>query len=1034
MGDAPDGSQFIGRVGELTRLKAALAAATAGTGRTVIVGGEAGIGKTRLLEQFMAAARVDGARVLGGACIEFSGRGLPYAPFVEALGSLVRSVEAARLPALLGPGRRGLARLLPELDERATEAAVEPDTDRGGQARLFELVLDVIERISQSAPLVLVVEDLQWADDDTRDLLAFLLRHLRSARILTVLSVRSDGADGDDWLLPFLAELERDDRVDRIELSPFDRRELSQLLASKADHNPSAELVDDILTRSGGNPFYADQLSAMVRSDSRAGDTIPPRLHDVLAARMAGLPSTALEVVRASAAAGRRVDDDMLAAVLGLPVRELTDALRTAIDHGILATVEDTGGSSAYTFRHALLREVAYGQLLPGERIRLHAAFADQLLARGDQGADVEASELAYHLDGARQFRHAVPVLIEAGEVAERAFAYGQAGRQYARALHLWDQSGIDDVTTGLDRVWVMQRAAECALLSGAHDRAIELGRGAIALLERADQADPARLGMLNERFRWYIWESGDRAAAERAVADAVQRIPAEPPSAARARVLAQAAGLRMEAGDLGAAMRLAGDAMALARAVGAAAEEALAGGILGWCQAASGDIDLGTSTYRHALSIAERLGGAEGIALGHSNLAALLDRVGRTVASLEVALDGYAIVRRLGVSRTYGGVLLGHAAKALFDLGRWTEAIARVDEGLALDPLGRGALELHLARARIDAGQGRYPEAAEHLARVRELAHSTGLTGALGPSILATEADLAQRQGRLDDVRAAVGRGFGLVADDRSLDPALGWLAGIGLRAEADAAELARARHDADGLTTATARATEIAAVVMRASTRPAIAADARLDAMLALCMAERRRLDGPGDGSDWGEVAKHWDALHRPHRAAYAQFRQAEALLGSHGSRADAAASLRMAHGVAVALGADPLCSEIELLARYARIEVADRVGLDTPLPRAADLVSNDPGLTERESEVIRLVAAGWSNQEIGDALFITRKTASVHVSNILGKLGVRNRVEAAAIAHRLGMAEDHSTASSLPGGSAGVAPEPVARRAPG
>ena len=1021
MGDVPDAIQFIGRADELTRLKAALATATAGTGRTIILGGEAGIGKTRLLEKFATDARVDGAQVLSGGCIEFDGRGLPFAPFVEALRALVRTVEVARVPALLGPARHGLATLLlPELDQHLPSAAVESEIDRGGQARLFEIVLDVMEWISRSAPVVLVVEDLQWADDDSRDLLAFLLRHLRSARVLTVLSVRTDGPDDDDRLLPYLAELERADRVERIDLRPFDRRELGQLLAATAGRALTVELLDDILTRSGGNPFYAGQLIAMVRSGDGDGATLPPRLHDILAARLAGLPATALEVTRAAAAAGRRVDDDMLAALLEMPARELTDALRAAIDDGILVTVEDTEGSSGYVFRHGLLREVAYRQLLPGERIRLHAAFAGHLLARGDQGASVEASELAYHLDGARQFRHAVPVLIEAGEVAERAFAYGQAGHRYARALALWDQSGIDDVATGLDRVWVMQRAAECALLMGAHQRAIELGQGALALLERSDPADPVRVGAVGERLRWYLWDSGDHAAAEMAVADAVERIPGQPPSATRARVLAQAAGLRMEAGDLVEAMQLASQAISLAQVVGASAEEALAGGILGWCQAVSGDIDTGIRTYRHALSIAERLGGVEGIALGHSNLAAMLDRVGRSEASLEVALGCFSIVRRMGVSRTYGGVLLGQAAKALFDLGRWTEAAAKADEGLALDPLGRGALGLHLARARIDAGQGRYDEAAEHLDQARWLAESTGLTGTFGPSILAGVADLALRQGRLDDVRAAVDSGFGFVADERPLDPALGWLAETGLRAEADAAGVARVRHDAGGLAAATARGTEIAAVVQRASKAPALAADSRLAAMLALCRAERRRLDGPGDGSEWEKVATHWETLKRPHPAAYARFRQGEALLGSHGSRVDAVAALRAAHRVAAALDAVPLRSDIELLARYARIDLPAQVEGEATPPPPADDHSEELGLTERESEVIRLVAAGWSNQQIADALFITRKTASVHVSNILGKFGVSNRVEAAAIAHRIGLGDDLPVIPPTPAGA--------------
>jgi DNA-binding CsgD family transcriptional regulator/tetratricopeptide (TPR) repeat protein len=465
-----------------------------------------------------------------------------------------------------------------------------------------------------------------------------------------------------------------------------------------------------------------------------------------------------------------------------------------------------------------------------------------------------------------------------------------------------------------------------------------------------------------------------------------------------------------MEAGDLDAATRLAGEAMAMARVVRATSEEALAGGILGWCLAVAGQVELGTKTYRDALAIAEELGGAEGVALGHANLAALLDRVGQTELSLSVALDGYAVVRRLGVSRTYGGALLGHAAKALFDLGRWAEAADIADQGLDLDPVGRAAVELHLARARIDANQGRQAEAEKHLSRARALCDTPGLLGSYLPSLLAGDADLARRERNLDRVRAAVDAGTRYAAADRPLDPALGWLAETGLAAEADAAAVARARQDVPGLAEAKARIEAILGVVQQAVDAPAIAADARTGAVLALCEAEARRTDGPGDGSEWALAADRWEALRRPHPAAYARYRQAEALLGSHGSRDSVSALLERAHDVAVALEADPLRADVERLARHARIELhsAEPGPGMGPAPAAKGRLDTF-GLTDRESEVIGLVAAGWTNQQIADALFITRKTASVHVSNIMSKFGVRNRVEAAAIAHRLGMTSD-------------------------
>ena len=1009
MAEPSKASQFVGRERELARLVALLDRAGEGDGGVAVVGGDAGIGKTHLIGRFTGIARDRGAQVLEGACLEFVGRGLPFAPFVEALRAFTRSVDPGRLPALLGPGRRALGWLVPELNERPAEPAERLELDQTGQARLFEHVLGVLERIARTTPVVFVVEDLQWADGDTRDLLAFLVRHLRASRVLLVVSIRTEDVDVHDPVLPFLAELERDDGVERIEIGPFRRAELAELLAGMGLQPLSGDDLDAIAERSGGNPFFAEQLLAV--ASAGGGPKLTPQLRDVLLARLAELPARAQQVLRAAAAAGRQVDDDLLATILGISNRQIADALRIAIDHGLLVEVERTKESAGgYAFRHVLLQEVAYGQLLPGERARLHAAIARYLTARRDGGAvPVAPSELAAHWDAAREYGNAVPALVEAGGAAERMYAFGQARRHYERSLELWDRAGARGTGGAIDRGWVLHRAAECALLTGDVHQALEFGRASIAFAEGVVPPDRMRLGTLHDRLRWYLWEAGDHAAAEVAVAEALRVIPLQPPSALRARAVAQAAGLRMYAGDLDVAAEVATQAISLAVAADAPAEEALAEGILGWCQAVSGEIDRGIATFRHALSIAERLDAVEGIALGHANLAALLDRVGRSEASLVAALDGYAISKRLGVPRTYGGTLLGHAAKALYDMGRWREVASIVDEGLGLEPIGKSAVWLHINRARLDTNQGRYDDAASHLRRAREGRAAAGGADTNRPAVLAAEADLARWQGRLDAVRVAVDEGVELFDAEKPTDPALAWLAAHGLAAEADAAATARARLDGRAILAAEARVTLVSELMGRGSRDRGLAPDKRRDAILALCGAEAQRVAGRGDAVTWEGVAQEWEALGRPYPAAYARFRSGEAMLATRQPRAEAAVALRAAYRAVVALEAAPLRDEIELLARHARIHLQREPGDADPSSGDGATTTPELGLTDREMEVIRLVGAGWSNQQIADALFITRKTASVHVSNILGKLGVRNRVEAAAIAQRLGVGQD-------------------------
>jgi DNA-binding NarL/FixJ family response regulator len=1023
--DAARRGTFVGREADLERLSRAYARAVDGESRTVIVAGEAGIGKTRLVAAFTDGLAGSGARVLTGGCLALGTGGLPYGPFVEAFRALFRDVEPGALPALLGPSRAELARLMPEVRGRADRHEPGSPSDwptvdgasldeRFAQVRLFELVLGVLDRLARIRPVVLVVEDVQWADRSTQDLLAFLVRNLREERVLLVTTVRTDEVDPRGPFLAFLAELERGDRVDRIDLARLDRDELARLLADEMDREPDAATVDRILERTDGNPFYAEQVVAASRETG--GEGIPARLRDVVLARVSAVSDAGQELLRVASAAGARIDDGLLESVCDLPGPTVRAALREIVDRGILVPA---GGPEDphVVFQHSLLREVIHGELLPGERAAVHARYAMALEARahdpttGHSGTrpGPTAADLAYHWDAAGDDARALPVMVEAARVAEAGYAYPDAYRRYRRAIELCDRLAAPGVAPPVDPIDVLVRAAETAVLVGEYDAAVELGQRAIAGVDPG--ADPARAAALLERQRWYAWSAGDLAAAAEALAEANRLVPIEPPSAARARILAHTAGIEMSAGRFINSLPVAEEALNVARAVGSRADEALALGILGTDLALLGRVDDGIERFREGLAIAEELGGVEGIALGTANLATLLDRVGRTAEALDVAAAGWERARAIGVERTYGGLLLAVAAKAAIALGRWDEADTFLAQGLARDPVGTPGIRLRIQRGRLDTMRGDFTAAAAALDAAREADEADGGTDDRA-ALLAARADLAAILRRTPDVRAAVQEGLRM-ATDGPPDPALAQLAAAGVRAEADAADRARAEHDQAGLAAARRSAAAVMDGVERVASVLGVPAagesgpPSRSLALSLLCRAEAARLEESDTPARWSAVADTFDAIARPYPAAYARYRAGAAILRERGPRDGARSALSAALTTAVRLRAAPLADEIRTLARHARLDLADGDGIGTPAP-VIDTAGR-LGLTDREAEVLGLISAGWTNQEIGDALFISRKTVSVHASHIFDKLGAGNRAEAAAIAHRLGLDGD-------------------------
>ena len=966
-----------------------------------MIGGEAGIGKSQLIDRFVADIGQT-ARVVEGACIDVADDALPYAPIVDILRDLVRATPAGRLPALLGPGRAELTRLLPELATRAADLGPAVDLERASQARLFELLLGVFGRLAADGPLVVVIEDLQWADRSTRDLVAFLSRVLRDDPVLLVLTERTGGAAAEASSLGFLAELEREEDVERIDLRPFDRDQVAELVVARRDEPPGPDLVDRLLARSDGNPFF---LEALLGGLDRADATLPTVLRDILAAQVAGLSAGTHDMLRAAAAEGRRLDDELLAEVLGLSAGRLATDLREAVASGILARRETPQGP-VLEFRHELLREVVLAELFPGERMALHAGLAEALEARMASGdRTVAAVDLARHWEQAGQPERALPYAVQAAVAAEGVYAF-------AEALPLWERAAawVEDLpgereVGGRDHAEILTRAGDCALLIGEPKRAVNLMQR--ALVHLYPSGDSERVWILENRLRWHLWWSGQRAAAVAAVEAAVAAIPAEPPTVARSRVLGQMAAVRMFAGDFAASTAAAQEAIDVGRRAGALAETALAHGVLGWDMAMLGDIDGGIAEYRKGQEIGEAIGSVEGAALAATNMAALLDRVGRSEASLEAATDGYALTERLGVARTYGAILLGHAAKAQLALGQWDEADALTASGLRRGAVHAGAAWLMINRARVLTGRGQFDEARRLLARARAIDERPGGTD-YRTARLAAAAELATWTGELAEVLDLAEAGLAAFGLSGTPDPSLAWLAALLLRAIADAKEdPVRARRPVDdALILRTLEvAGKVEAAIEAVVGNPGFVAGERVQALFALTNAEGGRVRGSSSPEAWRAVAGAWSGLHRPYHVAYARLREAEAIVASRGPRNEASAALAEAAEITGRLGARPLADLVARFATQARIALPT-TGSEGAAPRPASNERGPSDLTAREAEVLRLVAEGWTNQQIAEALFITRKTASVHVSNILGKLGASNRAEAAAIAHRLGM----------------------------
>jgi len=963
---------LVGRAAELAELMAALDAATAGRGRLMLVEGEAGIGKSRVIEEFATGARAV-ARVVVGACLPFADA-VPYAAFAPILGEL----------------SSGSA-----VDDHTRS------TDAAGRFRFFQSVADRLIAEANAQPVVMVVEDLHWADDSTGDLLLFLATAIRDAPVVIVASRRLEG-NRSTGLAAALGEIVRSGRATQLNLDSLDPVEMGELIGRILGVDPSPGLLGRVVHRADGNPFFAEELVA-----AGGGDELPSTVGDVILQRVARVDPATQHLLRVAAVIGRRVNATLLRIVVeegtSPPDANVDGALRDALIHQILVKTGDD-----YAFRHALGHQAIYGDLLPGERAAFHERVARALevhteLAVGGSSAMI-AAELANHWHAAGQVLETLAASARAGQASEQAHAPIEAEIHYRRAIELWPQVPDAAVVAGVDRHWLLERAAESASMAGSH-------RGAVALADQLlAELDPDRDRDLHtrvsERRVRYLWYAGDVTMSKRATEAIRQDAPTTMTVAAVTRLCGVAYQLALELRYVE-ALALARDALDAAERVGGPAELSYALHVVGSLEGHLGCYDACLARLHRSLELSREAADPQRIGETWHNLAEAYGFAGRPAEAAAVAEQAVDELLRLGLRRTYVALTEGQLALAFLALGRFSDADDRTGAVLATDAQPYFTFPARLGRLHLLARQGRFGEFDELLDELTGTVVAYDYMGGVGA---AWEAEVALWQRDWARARLALDRANAIAA---STDEIMLELRVTALMARLHADEFAWRRL------TAAARDRSVDVALVDARLRKAKEFLARIERAtdcsslpfhrtFTLARAEMSRLEEPPAPQPWADVAA--GAGTDVYLRAYAQWREAEALLAGssrlHRTRAEAL--IREAAATASRLGAAPLLAEIGDLARRARVDLATGQPSGDVVAVSADGTGADElaamGLTRREREVLRLLGQGLSNRDIGAALYISAKTASVHVTHILQKLNVSTRVQAAVAAHRL------------------------------
>lgn len=943
--------RMLGREVELGLLRESFEKAASGTPRAVVVGGEAGIGRSRLVSEFRAGLGED-VLVVEADCVDLGPASVPFAPVRRILHALAQTLGHEALIEAAGFGGTAISTLLG--DSGSTGSAIAS----GSIGLLTEAVELLLRNVSARRRLVLVIEDIQWADPATLMLIRSLVGTLDGARFLAIFTFRSDEVAHRDPLRAVLAELHRSRHAVHVDLGPLDRTEVIALIDEATGRIPRSDEVDTLMARSQGIPFYVEELLG-----TGAG-VLPQTLRGVVLARYERLGVAARSLARCASVGGNRVDHEALAAVFCRPEEAIESACAELVRQAVL--VRDGHG---YAFRHQLVREAVYDELLPSERARYHRAYAAVLATK----PNTPAAELAQHWLEGHDLPRAFEALRRAGEAARTEYGWASAAQFGERLLDLWDQVPTPEVLAGLPRWELKSVVARDWDQAGDVRRAMRLQDEAIAECPGDQRRSRARM-LLENHYRRI------RTATPGPVDDLQSALelvsPAEDPQDLRisANIRLIMAFDQLSQGRLEQCDELLDEVFGAAATQPGPDLQIRLAATRAWLLSERGDSQgaldaLAAATPTSSVDAETRLeyGLRLALALQHS---------GDGPAASAVCQQYYDFSRQVGRERSWGVGLLAVMADSEYDSGHWPQARDAVTRALALAPepaahsfLVRLLVRHGLWEHRIEQSWGIVEAQSSGVSRVTAVDYSQQLGWAT------TVAELALQR---NDAKTALHVITAAWTDStRYLLRLEAPLCVIGART-------ARALHARDE-----SAATRLAALVeQRVRRLPTGGVAGALRSMAELELATE---------PEPGRAVSGWEACVRElaqpgvpcFHLPYALLRLTEAQV-TLGARESAVATVRRGLQLAEGLGYVLLVDELRELAHRAGLSLQDD---------AATRHNGGLDLTHRERQVLQLVADGLSNREIAVALFISPKTVSVHVSAILAKLGVSSRTEAAA-----------------------------------